>query len=129
MPATILIVDEAPEHRDILSRLLRATGYHVIEAEPGTDAIDRAVVEVPDLILMALSLPGQRAWETTRHIHAMPSLAQIPILGATLFPTILSRTRARSAGYTDYVEKPFDLDGILDRINRMLGGAPTAMAA
>lgn len=124
---TILVIDEIPDHRDILCRLLRAVGYRVVESAPGAEALDRARGEQPDLILMALSLPGQPAWETARLLHAQPALAHTPILGATVYNTLLSRTRARAIGCTDYVDKPFDVDELLRRIGQLLNG-PTRSA-
>ncbi|HMO58173.1 MAG TPA: response regulator [Roseiflexaceae bacterium] len=124
LPHTILIVDDAPEHRDILVRLLRASGYRVLEATPGSEAVTQALAAQPDLILMNLALPWQPAWEITRHLHALPALAGVPILGATLFPTLVTRTLARNAGYVDYVEKPFEFDLLLDRISELLSGTP-----
>ena len=127
---TILIVDDAHDHRDILSRLLRATGYRVIESEPGEKAISQAENETPDLILTALSLPGQPTWETTRALRALPSLSDTPILGATLLTTLLTHHRVRALGCIDFVDKPFDLDGLLDRIRELLPNPPqTALAA
>ncbi|HEY3228430.1 MAG TPA: response regulator, partial [Roseiflexaceae bacterium] len=63
---TIMIVDETPDHRSILRRLLAAVGYRVLEAASGADALDQARDVRPDLILMALSLPGQPGWDTAR---------------------------------------------------------------
>ncbi|NWG19699.1 MAG: response regulator [Chloroflexi bacterium] len=125
-PHTILIVDDTPDHRDILARLLRATGYRVLEATPA-EVLDRANGERPDLILFALSLPGQHAWETARQLHTIPALAATPILGSTLYPTLIKRSRVHTIGCVDYIDKPFDLDDLLDRIAGLL--RTTALAA
>ena len=116
---TILIVDDAPDHRDILVRLLRATGYHVVEAAPG-EALARAAGARPDLILFGLSLPGQRAWEAARQIHASSDLAGTPILGSTLYTTLIKHSWVQAIGCIDYVDKPFDLDDLLQRISGLL---------
>lgn len=127
---TIMIVDDAHDHRDILSRLLRATGYQVVEMEPGERAIAAAETYVPDLILLALSLPGQPAFETARALRALPALTTTPMLGATLLTTLLTPGRARSLLGVDYVDKPFDLDDLLDRIRSLLPAPPaTALSA
>jgi DNA-binding response OmpR family regulator len=123
-PHTILIIDEAHDHRDILARLLRAVGYRVVESEPGEAAVDRAQHEAPDLILMSLSLPGQPAWETARALRALPALGGTPILGATMLTTLLSYSRVRALGCQDYVAKPFDLDDLLSRVRALLPEAP-----
>ncbi|HEX9370848.1 MAG TPA: response regulator [Roseiflexaceae bacterium] len=126
---TIMIIDDIPDHRDILSRLLRAVGFRVIEAAPDADALGTARGEQPDLILSALSLPGQPSWETTRMLRQQPELAATPILGTTVYNTLLPWPRVRSIGCADYVDKPFDLDELLRRITLLLPGASPALMA
>lgn len=124
---TIMIVDEAPDHRAILSRLLRTVGYRVIECDHGEPAVGRAQAEAPDLIVMSLSLPGQPAWETARALRSLPALSRTPILGATTLTTLLSPSRVRDLGCEDCVAKPYDMDDLLGRIRSLLPA--TAMAA
>jgi CheY-like chemotaxis protein len=126
---TIMIIDETPDHRDMLSRLLRAVGYRVLEAIPGEAALDQARGELPDLILTALSLPGQPAWETARLLRDQPALADTPILAASVYSPLLTQSRAQALGCADYVNKPFDLDDLLRRILLLLPSAPPAMLA
>jgi len=126
---TIMIIDDTPDHRDMLGRLLRAVGYRVLEAIPGEAALDQARGERPDLILTALSLPGQPAWETTRLLRDQPALADTPIMGASVYNPLLTPSRAQALGCADYVDKPFDLDDLLRRILLLLPSAPKAMLA
>jgi len=126
---TIMIIDETPDHRDMLGRLLRAVGYRVLEAIPGQAALDQASGERPDLMLTALSLPGQPAWETARLLRGQPALADTPILGASVYSPLLTQSRAQALGCADYVNKPFDLDDLLRRILLLLPSAPPAMLA
>ena len=126
---TIMIIDETPDHRDMLCRLLRAVGYRVIAAAPGEEALDQATNELPDLILMALSLPGQLSWETARMLRDQPALARTPILGSTVYNTLLPRSRVRAIGFVDYVDKPFDLDELLRRVKLLLPDPPHACMA
>jgi two-component system cell cycle response regulator DivK len=120
---TILIVDETPDHRSILRRLLDAVGYRVLESSC-VDALDHASAERPDLILMAISWPGHPGWEAARMLCAQPALAKTPILGTTLYNTLLTAPRVRALGCADFVDKPFDLDDLLYRISRLLPDAP-----
>jgi len=126
---TIMIIDDTPDHRDMLGRLLRAVGYRVLEAIPGEAALDQASGERPDLILTALSLPGQPAWETARLLRDQPALADTPIMGASVYNPLLTPSRAQALGCADYVDKPFDLDDLLRRILLLLPSAPQAMLA
>ncbi|HET9224753.1 MAG TPA: response regulator [Roseiflexaceae bacterium] len=120
---TIMIVDETPDHRRILRLLLAAVGYRVLESS-GDDALDRVSAEQPDLILMAISLPGHPGWETARRLCAQPALAETPILGTTVYNTLLTAPRVRAIGCVDFVDKPFDLDDLLYRISRLLPEVP-----
>jgi CheY-like chemotaxis protein len=124
-----MIIDDTPDHRDMLGRLLRAVGYRVVEASPGEAALEQARGERPDLILTALSLPGQPAWETARLLRDQPALADTPILGASVYNPLLTPSRAQALGCADYVDKPFDLDDLLRRIMQLLSGAPPALLA
>jgi CheY-like chemotaxis protein len=126
---TIMIIDDTPDHRDMLGRLLRAVGFRVLLASPGEAALDQARGERPDLILTALSLPGQPAWETARLLLSLPALAGTPILGASVYNPLLTPSRAQALGCADYVDKPFDLDDLLRRIMQLLPGAPAPLAA
>ncbi|HNP71571.1 MAG TPA: response regulator [Kouleothrix sp.] len=126
---TIMIIDDASDHRDIVGRLLRGVGFRVIEAAPGDEALCTARSAQPDLILSALSLPGQPAWETTRRLHAEPVLAATPILGTTIYDTLLPWAWMRRIGCTDFVDKPFDIDELLRRIERLLPDMPCAPLA
>ncbi|NOK59195.1 MAG: Adenylate cyclase [Chloroflexi bacterium AL-W] len=117
---TILIVDDTCEHRDILRRLLQSEGYRVVEAQPGLDALQKSRSMRPDLILASLSLPGHPAWDTIQQLRAQPTLSQTPILGTTVYETLLSRARIRSVGCVDCVEKPFDFDYLLSSIDHLL---------
>jgi CheY-like chemotaxis protein len=126
---TIMIIDDTPDHRAMLGRLLRAVGYRVLEAIPGQAALDQARGERPDLILTALSLPGQPAWETARLLRDQPTLADTPILGASVYSPLLTHSRAQALGCADYVNKPFDLDDLLRRILLLLPSAPPTLLA
>ena len=125
---TILIVDDMHDHRETLSRFLRTLGYRVITAAVGPEATAKARRERPDLILAALSLPGQPAWETARALRNTPELRDIPILGTTIYTTLLSLSRVRSIGCNGYIEQPVDLDGLLYHIGRLIPPARFAPA-
>jgi len=126
---TIMIVDDTPDHLSFLRRLLAAVGYRVLEAVSGTDALDQARAEQPDLILMTLSLPGHSGWETARLLRDQPTLQDTPILGTTIYNTLLTAPRARANGFSDFVDKPFDLDVLLNRISTLLTDTPPSAFA
>jgi len=125
-----MVVDDVADHRLILHRLLSAQGYRVLAVDPGADVVRQACAEQPDLIVLALSLPGQASWETARQLHNQPTLSRTPILGTTVYNTLLTPRRVRAIGCVDYVDKPFDIDQLLARIDQLLSRDPgPALAA
>lgn len=125
---TILIIDEAADHRDILCRLLRATGYNVVEASPGPELLNAAPTFAPDLILLDLTVPGYTGWDTARQLRNHSGLRHVPIVGATLFTTLWSQAGVKAVGCNDYFDKPFDLDLVLRRIRSLLPEANPLIA-
>lgn len=117
---TILIVDETQDHREILRHFLQVVGYRVIAVASSQEALVQARSEQPDLILAALSLPGQPAWETARALRDTPELAGTPILGTTVYTTLLTLSRVRAIGCNDFIAKPVDFDGLLYQIGRLM---------
>lgn len=117
---TILIVDSTPDHLIILRRMLSAAGYRVLEARSGGEASALAQRERPDLILAALAMPGHPEWSAAEELAASASRQHIPLLGTTVYSTLLSAPRARAIGWNDYVEKPFHLDELLHHVRRLL---------
>lgn len=126
---TILVIDDTPDHLDFLRRLLGAVGYRVITADTHTPAVDTANSNRPDLIVMSLSYPGDAAWESARQLGDQSELSHTPILGTTVYSPLLNQSRARAIGVVDYVEKPFNVDYLLDRISQLIQPSPAAMAA
>ncbi len=128
MGKKILIVEDNELSRDMLSRRLRRKGYEVITAEDGETGIVKAEANLPDVILMDLSLPKLDGWETTRRIKGMPQTQGIPVIALTAHAMSGDREKAIDAGCDDYDTKPVDLRRLLTKIQRFLadgaGGGP-----
>jgi CheY-like chemotaxis protein len=119
----ILLVEDNPDNRDMLSRRLVRRGFELSFAADGGEAIERARSELPELILMDLSLPVIDGWEATRRIKADPATATIPVIALTAHAMAGDRARALEAGCDDYDTKPVDLPRLLDKIAALLPGA------
>ena len=115
----ILYVEDNPQNRDIVRRYLSAD-FELMEAEDGEAGVERATREVPDLILMDLSLPRIDGWEATRRIKASPSVAHVPIVAVTAHAGQEERQKARDAGCVEYVTKPVERDHLMSVIRRLL---------
>ena len=106
MPPKVLIVDDDADNRRIVAKVLLVEGYQVIEARDGLEALARARAELPDLILMDLSLPHLDGWEATRQLKADPATLAIPVVALTAFAMRGDEEQARAAGCDDYLSKP-----------------------
>jgi CheY-like chemotaxis protein/signal transduction histidine kinase len=117
--ARILYVEDAPQNRDIMRRYL-AGEFELTEAEDGEEGLDRAARELPDLVLMDLSLPRMDGWETTRRMKANPQLRHIPVIAVTAHAGQEERNRARDAGCVEYLTKPLERDHLIATIRKNL---------
>lgn len=121
--AKILIVEDNPMNLDMLSRRLLRAGYQIASAENGLLGVDAARREMPDLILMDLSLPEIDGWEATRRIKADPVLQRIPIVALTAHALTSDRESALAAGCSDFDTKPVEMPRLLNKIKALLPGS------
>jgi two-component system cell cycle response regulator DivK len=119
-------------NRDMLSRRLTRLGFRVLEAVDGAQGVEMAKTELPDLILMDMSLPVLDGWGATRQIKAEIDTRFIPLIALTAHAMAGDRDKALDAGCDDYDTKPIDLPRLLDKMDRLLSGvrktAPPATA-
>ena len=126
----ILLAEDNEMNRDMLSRRLIRRGYTVLIAEDGQKAVEMAISETPDLILMDMSLPILDGWEATRRIKAEPETSEIPVIALTAHAMQGDREKALEAGCDEYDTKPIELSRLLGKINLFLGeDAPASEAA
>ena len=116
----VLVIEDNEKNRYLISFILKAAGYAVIEAVTGEEGVETAIREHPDLVLMDIQLPGIDGYETTRRIRASPGGTKIPIIALTSYAMTGDRERALAAGCTGYVEKPINPDTIMDEIQKFL---------
>jgi CheY-like chemotaxis protein len=114
----ILIVEDNELSRDMLSRRLRRKGYEVLVATDGQEGIAMAQRELPDLVLMDLSLPDLDGWEATRRLKTNEKTAHIPVIALTAHAMSGDREKALEAGCDDYDTKPIDLRRLLSKMVR-----------
>ncbi|MEV7284632.1 response regulator transcription factor [Streptomyces sp. NPDC093252] len=129
-PQRILIVDDEPAVREALQRSLAFEGYDTQVAVDGADALEKAAVYRPDLVVLDIQMPRMDGLTAARRIRGAGET--IPILMLTARDTVGDRVTGLDAGADDYLVKPFELDELFARIRALLrrssyataGGAP-----
>src|SRR5438477_4428033 len=107
--AKILLVEDNEMNRDMLSRRLERRGYAMVIAVDGQQGVNLARSEMPDLILMDMSLPILDGWEATRQLKNASDTKSIPIIALTAHAMTSDEERARQAGCDDFDTKPIEL--------------------
>ena len=116
----ILLVEDNELNRDMLSRRLKRRGFDVLIAVDGGEGVSMATSELPDLILMDMSLPVMNGWQATKALKAGAQTASIPIIALTAHAMVGDRDEAMAAGCDDYDTKPVDLKRLLQKIETQL---------
>jgi CheY-like chemotaxis protein len=117
----VLIVDDYPDAREMYSEYLQFSGFDVVEAANGMEALQRAVDTDPDIILMDLSLPVMDGWEATRRLKADRRTAEIPVVALTGHALAGISEGARKAGCDAFVTKPCLPEDLVKEIRKVLG--------
>jgi two-component system cell cycle response regulator DivK len=117
---TIMVVEDFEDNRFMMRRLLEMSGYNVIEAVNGEEAVEMAFKERPSLILMDLSLPLLDGLAATRRIRELPELNHVPIVAVSAHDTADFHADALAAGCNDYVTKPIDFDELEQLLERVI---------
>ena len=116
----ILLVDDYPDALEVWSLYLRASGYDVVTAENGLDAVARAHFYLPDLIVLDLELPGISGFEAAVQLRASEETAEIPLIAATGYSHERQLDKARDSGFDSIVIKPCEPAALVAEIERLL---------
>jgi CheY-like chemotaxis protein len=119
-PLTVLLVEDTEDNRFMMRRLLEMSGYRVIEAMNGEEAVKLAKRESPQLILMDLSLPVIDGLAATRLIRKLPEFEATPIIAVSAHDTSDFQSEAIDAGCNSYVTKPIDFNELEELIVQLL---------
>ena len=109
-PPLILVVEDAPDNQVLVEQVFQDSGYRVTCIQDGQAALDWLETNLPDLILLDLSLPEIDGWEVARQLKAIDRTAKIPIIAVTAHAMKGDKEVAIAAGCDDYLTKPLDID-------------------
>jgi two-component system, cell cycle response regulator DivK len=115
----VLVVEDFEDNRFMMRRLLEMSGYRVVEAVNGNQAVEAASREQPDIILMDLSLPLLDGLAATRRIREQQGTRRVPIVAVSAHDSADFHAEALAAGCNEYVTKPIDFDQLVNLLQRL----------
>jgi DNA-binding response OmpR family regulator len=116
MKKKILVVDDEDDILQFLELVLREKGYEVVTAAGGQEALTRAQIEKPDLVLLDIMMPQMDGWEVLKLLRVDDETAQIPVAMLSARTEAKDRVQGLQEGAVDYICKPFALQELLDKI-------------
>ncbi|MBN1146446.1 MAG: response regulator [Anaerolineales bacterium] len=117
---TILYVEDDPNNRILVRRILQAEGYRVLEAADAQQAMQILESQVPDLIFMDINMPDIDGYTLTTRLKSLPRMSAVPIVAMTANVMRGDRERSLEAGCDGYIQKPIDVDKLPEQIGRFL---------
>ena len=120
MGKRILVVDDEADSREMLATYFQLEGFDVAEAADGYEAVERALAEPPDLVVMDMAMPVLDGLDSTRAMRLHDPLRRVPIIALTAFGSFY-RPRALAAGCDELLAKPVDFDRLRPVVARHLG--------
>ncbi|MDA2921850.1 response regulator [Patescibacteria group bacterium AH-259-L07] len=119
----ILIAEDDPSMSDILVKMMKSTNYKVIRAKDGQKAIDLAIKERPDLILLDILMPKLSGFEVLEKLRYHPAIQNIPVIILSILGQEKDIVRGKELGAAEYLVKTnIHLSEILDKIDKYIGG-------
>lgn len=116
----ILIVEDNEKNLKLVRDVLQVKGYETLEAVTAEDGLKIAREKKPTLILMDIQLPGMNGIEALKALRAAPATAKIPVIAITASVMQQDRQQIMNAGFDGFIEKPVNLRGLLDTVQRWL---------
>ena len=118
---TILVVDDDYLGRELLQAHMENAHYNVLLANSGSKALEMAVAEQPDIILMDVNMPGLNGYTVCNQLKKTPATSHIPILLMTAMDDEENISLATQSGADGFVAKPFDIPRMFEQISRLVG--------
>ena len=119
MNKKILIVEDHPDIRRLLTFILRRQGYEILETNTGSSAVTLVTTEKPDLVLLDLSLPDLSGLEIARTIKQNPETTQIPLVALSGYSEREIESKAFEAGMAEYLVKPTETKRLVEVIEKL----------
>ncbi len=118
--ATILYVEDNPDNRMLVRRILLSEDYGLLEAQNAAQALEVLKGAHPDLILMDINMPDMDGYTLTSRIKTMPGFERVPIIALTANVMRGDKEKTLEAGCDGYIQKPLDIDQLLREVEKFL---------
>lgn len=122
MPKKILIVEDNDDSRELAVKVLKNKGYQTIEAADGEAAVEKAIAEKPDLILLDISIPKMDGYEVAKKLKTLEDFRDIPIVALTAHAMKGDREKVISAGFEGYISKPINVREFPEQVRSYMRG-------
>lgn len=120
MTARILIAEDHPASLELMRYLLEASGYLVVTATDGVEALVALHKELPDMVICDLQMPNVDGYEVLRQMKEDPALQHIPVIAVTAFSMVGDRETVLAAGFDDYQSKPIEPENFVAQMEQHL---------
>jgi two-component system cell cycle response regulator DivK len=120
MSRQILYIEDNPDNRTLVRRILQSEGYTIREASDGPAGLKMAAEQLPDLVLMDINLPEIDGYEVTARLKQLPGMHAVPVIAVTANVMKGDREKTLAAGCDGYIQKPIDIDTIVSQIEHFL---------
>ena len=120
MSRQILYIEDNPDNRTLVRRVLQSEGYLVCEAVDGPSGLKIAAEQRPDLVLMDINLPEIDGYEVTARLKQLPGMSDVPVIAVTANVMKGDREKTLAAGCDGYIQKPIDIDLLGNQIEHFL---------
>jgi len=118
--AKILIAEDEPDIRNLVRLSLRYTGHQVVAAEDGLAAVDLALKEKPDLVILDVQMPKLNGYDVCKRIKAEASLKHVPVIFLTVHGSEREKRQGLDAGAVEYLVKPFSPEELVRMVAKAL---------
>jgi CheY-like chemotaxis protein len=116
----VLVADDRPTGRELVRAVLEKSGYEVLEAADGMEAVRVAREQLPNLIILDIHMPGRDGFGVVEELRKDAQFADTPIIALTASAMQGDRERAMALGFTGYITKPIRLDALRQEVERLL---------
>jgi DNA-binding response OmpR family regulator len=117
---TLLIADDEVDIHRIIQAALEGRDYRVLDAYDGDEALEKAIVEKPDMVVLDVMMPGLNGWELARYFRSKPEFKRMGILILTGIGETLNELTSPLYGADAYLDKPFEIDALLDSVDQVI---------